>query len=1086
MKKTGLILIAIFLSIALLPAGDNRPTQAAGGPQLQEAPRLPSPRQPPPVIDGHGTGFIPPPMNLSHLTGKQPQGKLMAVSLPASFDWRDYNKVTSVKNQGSCGSCYAFAAIANFESKILKDGAAVLPDPDYSENNAKECNYYQSSCYGGWYEYVASLFSQKGVVNESCDPYVPANVSCNSTCPYQKTLTDWRIISGPSIPDTTVLKNYIMTYGPVFTTLYASGLPGFGSYDGSYTFNWTAPSAYLDHAVLIVGWSNNLPPDQQTGMPGDGWIVKNSWGSDWGDQGYFYIHYGAANIGMYSSFVYSWQDYNPNGGIMYYDEGGNSAAWGYTGSTTAWGLCRFTPQSNTYATSVEFWTWDATTDIDVYIYDDFDGSSLSTLRRSQLNYSFSEAGYYQVRLDSPLPLTSGDDVIVVVKFTNNADKHPVVADYVGPWETNRTYVSPDGTNGSWTDLGYYYYNDVAIRLRTATNYTLTLAVSGNGTTTPAAGSYTYAPMEVVNITAIPDAGWSFMNWTTPDTAELANASANSTTVTMDKCKTVTANFGQPPLANFTADATAGCEPLVVNFTDLSSGIPSNWSWTFGDGNTSTAQNPSHTYYAGTYNITLNASNICGWNATAKTGYIAVNSTPTANFTANVTDGCKPLTVSFTNTSSGNITGWSWTFGEGNTSTEQSPTYTYNNTGIYLVNLTVTNADNCSDTRTDSITVRDVPAVNFTASPLNGYTPLTVNFTDLSTGNVTGWSWAFGDGGNSAAASPTHNYTAAGTYTVNLTVDNACGANTTSKARYISVMSTPSGGGGGGGGSMKEAENYLSVTMLGNSSKYKIGAEGNLTQAVEVSSGDGRVILSLGKGTACLDPYGRWLSSITIKKETSPPSLPENHQIVGQAYKLGPEGASFYPALNLTLGYEDNNIPQYVSEKDIYIACNNAASGSWSALPSQVNTENNTITAPVTHFTTFAIMGIATPPRAEFTITSLDLSSTRVKPGEELTASVTAANTGDAEGNYSVNLTINGKVEQTKTVTLAPSAAERVTFTISKDTPGIYTVSIGGLGGEFTVTPPSWFSRLWFPIVVVAIALGAILAYLIHQRRGRKA
>jgi len=281
---------------------------------------------------------------------------------------------------------------------------------------------------------------------------------------------------------------------------------------------------------------------------------------------------------------------------------------------------------------------------------------------------------------------------------------------------------------------------------------------------------------------------------------------------------------------------------------------------------------------------------------------------------------------------------------------------------------------------------------------------------------------------------------------------------------------------------EEAENYLSVTMLGNSSKYRIGEEGNLTQAIEVSSGDGRVILSLGKGTACLDTYGRWLSSITIKEETSPPPLPENYYIMSKAYKLGPDGATFSPPLNLTLSYEDNNTPQYVAEEDIYIASHNATSGSWRALPSQVDTLNNTVTAPVSHFSTFAIMGIAMPPRAEFTITSLDLSSTRVKRGKELTASVNIANFGDAEGSYTLNLTINGKVVQTRTVTLAPAAAERVTFTISRDVPGIYTVSVDGLSGEFTVTPPSWLSRFMFPIVIVAIALGAILAYLIRQRR----
>jgi len=483
MRKLGFIIGIIVLLIAVMPVSDNLPAQAAEPPQPQEAPRLPPTQQPPPVIDGHGTGFIAPVVDLSHITGRRmPDGSLAGGSPvgqpPASFDWRTQNKVTLVKNQGGCGSCYAFAAIANIESKILIDTNTTAP-VNYSENNAKECNWRElnsygcpaqcwGSCDGGNYRMLASLFSQKGIVLESDDPYVAVDVACNSSCPYNKTLLDWRIISTNSIPDTNVLKNYIMTYGPVYTTLYVDSGQGFNSgYDGSYTFNYTeSPAVGTNHAVLIVGWSNSLPPDQVTGLPGDGWIVKNSWGGGWGDNGYFYMHYGAANIGMYSSFVHSWQDYDNNGGIMYYDDDCGDAAWGYE-STTAWGLCNFTPSSNTYATRVEFWTWDATTDVDIYIYDDFDGTSLSNLLVSQLNYSFNEAGYHSVALSSPLPLTSGDHVIVVVKFTNSASEFPVTADPNGPSVTGRTYISSSGANGSWYDLGLNKNDDIAIRLRTS-------------------------------------------------------------------------------------------------------------------------------------------------------------------------------------------------------------------------------------------------------------------------------------------------------------------------------------------------------------------------------------------------------------------------------------------------------------------------------------------------------------------------------------------------------------------------------------------------------------------------------------------
>jgi len=484
MRKLGFILIIILLLIAVMPFSDNLPAQAAEPPVPQEAPRLPPPQQPPPVIDGHGTGFIAPTMDLSHITGQRmPDGSLAGESPvgqpPASFDWRTQNKVTSVKNQGGCGSCYAFASIANIESKILIDTNTTAP-VNSSENNAKECSWRElnsygcpaqcwGSCHGGNYRMLASLFSQKGIVDETDDPYVATDVACNSSCPYNKTLLDWRIISTSSVPDTNVLKNYIMNYGPVYTTLYTDSSQGFdGSYDGSYTFNYTkSPAAGTNHAVLIVGWSNSLPPDQVTGLSGDGWIVKNSWGAGWGDNGYFYMHYGAANIGMWSSFMYDWQDYDNNGGIMYYDDDCGDTAWGYS-STTAWGLCNFTPSNNTYATRVEFWTWDATTDVDIYIYDDFDGSSLSNLLVSQLNYNFTEAGYHSVALNSPLPLTSGDHVIVVVKFTNSASLYPVTADPNGPSVTGRTYISPSGANGSWSDLGLNKNDDVAIRLRTST------------------------------------------------------------------------------------------------------------------------------------------------------------------------------------------------------------------------------------------------------------------------------------------------------------------------------------------------------------------------------------------------------------------------------------------------------------------------------------------------------------------------------------------------------------------------------------------------------------------------------------------
>ncbi len=434
-----------------------------------------------------GRGFVPPPMDLSHLTGQHVGGTMQSAggdrlqSSPSSWDWRAQGKVTPVKNQSSCGSCYAFASVANVESRLLVAGE---PAYDLSENNAKECNwdelngyYGGTSCSGGNYDLLVNLFSQKGLVLEACDPYVASDVACSSSCPYQKTLLDWRIISGSAVPDTDVLKSYIQTYGPVYTTLYAS-FSGFSGYDGSYTLYYSGTN-WPNHAVLIVGWDDNLTHAGGTG----GWIVKNSWGDSWGDDGYFTIAYGSANIGMYSSFMHDWQDYDTSGDILYYDEAGWMTAWGW-GDTTAWGLVKFIPSSDTNGTRVEFWTSDETTDVDVYLYDDFDGTTLSNLLAQELDNSFAEAGYHSVELSSPVPLHSGDDVIAVVKFTNAGYGYPIAADNAGPYETQRTYISHSGTNGSWYDLGSYE-DDVAFRIRTSdTQGTLTPTPTHTPTPTP--------------------------------------------------------------------------------------------------------------------------------------------------------------------------------------------------------------------------------------------------------------------------------------------------------------------------------------------------------------------------------------------------------------------------------------------------------------------------------------------------------------------------------------------------------------------------------------------------------------------------
>jgi len=277
-----------------------------------------------------------------------------------------------------------------------------------------------------------------------------------------------------------------------------------------------------------------------------------------------------------------------------------------------------------------------------------------------------------------------------------------------------------------------------------------------------------------------------------------------------------------------------------------------------------------------------------------------------------------------------------------------------------------------------------------------------------------------------------------------------------------------------------AEYNLTVNVFGDISEWEISEQGNLLEPLHVSSADNKVTISLGKDASCLDKEDNRLSTITISNQTDWPPVPEDYDIIGTAYEFQPAGAKFAPALSLTLSYVDNDVPQYLSEEDVYIAYYDTTAENWVRLTSQVDTQNNIVTAAVSHFTTFAIMGgAAIPPTpANFSVTSLDLSSAQVEPGQEVLVTVNVTNIGGCEGSYTLNLTINGAVEQTKTVTLASLASDTITFTVTKEQPGSYTISVDGLTKEFSVVAlaPPWLSRYWWTIVVGLVVIGLLLFF----------
>jgi len=250
-----------------------------------------------------------------------------------------------------------------------------------------------------------------------------------------------------------------------------------------------------------------------------------------------------------------------------------------------------------------------------------------------------------------------------------------------------------------------------------------------------------------------------------------------------------------PVANFTASQQVGCSPIIVNFQDQSAGNPTSWLWNFGNGNTSTLQNPTASYFTpGTYTVTLTVSNAGGTNTIFRTDYITVYEPPSVNFSANITSGCFPLRVQFTDLSTAglnntNVT-WDWDLGNGTTSSLQNPSVTYTNAGTYTVTLRVTNDKGCTRTisRPNFITVTPGVRSSFThTQPTVCSAPANISFTNTSTGPPTlTYLWDFGDGNTSTLLNPVHTYTVNGTYTATLVTFSSAGCQDTARSNPIII------------------------------------------------------------------------------------------------------------------------------------------------------------------------------------------------------------------------------------------------------------------------------------------------------------
>jgi len=265
------------------------------------------------------------------------------VGAPPSLDWRNNggNFVTPVRNQGGCGSCWAFATAAALESSVLRAANTPGVDLDLSEQVLVSCGTSggsdAGSCAGGVIQYASNYIRDTGLPVESCYPYTGTDGSCGSACGTYNTSTyrilSWADVTGTS-PTVSAIRDALVSYGPLVTTMDV--YDDFFSYvSGVYTH--TTGDYAGGHAVLIVGYSD----------AGQYFIVKNSWGGSWGESGYFKIAY--SELGT----VVNFGDYTLRytGSACSYSISPSSQSLGYaagSGSVTVatQGGCAWTATSN--------------------------------------------------------------------------------------------------------------------------------------------------------------------------------------------------------------------------------------------------------------------------------------------------------------------------------------------------------------------------------------------------------------------------------------------------------------------------------------------------------------------------------------------------------------------------------------------------------------------------------------------------------------------------------------------------------------------------------------------------------------------
>lgn len=405
--------------------------------------------------------------------------QLAKAQFPSSYDLRDFGYVSPVDDQGSCGACWAFATNAAIESAWLKQGFNAV---DLSEDHMIDCHGFdEGPCIGGSYYMSQALLSRhSGALSEANDPYTPSLQNCTANLPFpplaEAFVEEFRLL--PAEIDS--VKSALMNHGAVATTMYFNS----ANYNASSYKYFDAVIDASDwpyaHCVTIVGWDDALT---FSGAPGNGgWIIKDSYGTNWADNGYFYCSYFDAGL-LEESAIFPVRQEFPSGFsspmAYYHDEYGWVDNHGFS-SNTGYALAKYTlvPTGGTFAPQkilrVGSYAVEDNTQLTVTLFAEKNGHVLSG-EMASATLDCPVKGFYTASFDLPAELP-GTEVYIRVKYTcPSGTLNPIPIETVEANHTsnfvasqNASWVSSSGDTWALTGIGTNNNFDVCIKMYTET------------------------------------------------------------------------------------------------------------------------------------------------------------------------------------------------------------------------------------------------------------------------------------------------------------------------------------------------------------------------------------------------------------------------------------------------------------------------------------------------------------------------------------------------------------------------------------------------------------------------------------------